>query len=31
MDLKIYQTQLVQKIELDWAELKAYTVIIFYV
>ena len=31
MDLKIYQTQLVQKIELDWTELKAYTVIIFYV
>ena len=29
MDLKIYQTQLVQKIELDWTELKAYTVIIF--
>ena len=29
MDLKIYQTQLVQKIELDWTELKAYTIIIF--
>ena len=29
MDLKIYQTQLVQKIELDWTELKAYTIIFF--